>query len=120
MDGLALVADPSDARRWRLVGPDPALVSAMNAYLGYLVDRNYSPRTVRTYGYGLLAFARWLTATGLSVDRVGTGDVLDFLARESQGRNPGAGRVRMALVAEAAECLEAARRIALFTKTFPT
>ena len=48
MDDLALVADPSDARRWRLTGADPALVPAMNAYLGYLADRNYSPRTVRT------------------------------------------------------------------------
>jgi hypothetical protein len=65
MDGLALVPDPGDARRWRLTGPDPGLVSAMNAYLGYLADRNYSPRTVRTYGYGLLAFARWLAAAGL-------------------------------------------------------
>lgn len=39
-----------------------------------------------------------------------------YLARESAGRNPGAGRVRMALVAEAAECLEAARRIAQFVR----
>ncbi|TFZ00948.1 succinyldiaminopimelate transaminase [Ramlibacter henchirensis] len=37
-----------------------------------------------------------------------------FLARESGGRNPGAGRVRMALVAQTAECLEAAQRIARF------
>ncbi|TFZ08181.1 succinyldiaminopimelate transaminase [Ramlibacter humi] len=37
-----------------------------------------------------------------------------YLARESGGRNPGAGRVRMALVAEAAECLEAAQRIVRF------
>ena len=80
MEGLALLADPSDARRWLLTGPDPALVSAMNAYLGYLADRNYSPRTVRTYGYGLLAFARWLRTAGLSVDEVRTSDVLDFLS----------------------------------------
>ena len=80
MDGLALVADPSDARRWRLTGPDPGLVSAMNAYLGYLADRNYSPRTVRTYGFGLLALARWLTTAGLTVDDLRTSDVLDFLA----------------------------------------
>ncbi len=39
-----------------------------------------------------------------------------YLARESGGRNPGAGRIRMALVAESAECLEAARRIARFVR----
>jgi N-succinyldiaminopimelate aminotransferase len=39
-----------------------------------------------------------------------------YLARESGGRNPGAGRVRMALVAETAECLEAAHRIARFVQ----
>jgi N-succinyldiaminopimelate aminotransferase len=39
-----------------------------------------------------------------------------FLARESGGANPGVGRVRMALVAEAEECLEAARRIVEFAK----
>ena len=39
-----------------------------------------------------------------------------FLARDSAGINPGAGRVRMALVAETDECLEAARRIVEFTK----
>lgn len=37
-----------------------------------------------------------------------------YLAREFGGVNPGKGRVRMALVAETAECLEAARRIADF------
>jgi len=40
-----------------------------------------------------------------------------FLARESGAVNPGANRVRMALVAEADECLEAARRIVEFTNT---
>ena len=34
-----------------------------------------------------------------------------YLARPAQGFNPGAGRIRMALVAETAECLEAAQRI---------
>jgi N-succinyldiaminopimelate aminotransferase len=39
-----------------------------------------------------------------------------LLARTAHGVNPGAGRVRMALVAETAECLEAAHRIAAFTR----
>lgn len=39
-----------------------------------------------------------------------------YLAREAQGFNPGAGRIRMALVAETAECLEAAQRIVAFTQ----
>jgi N-succinyldiaminopimelate aminotransferase len=37
-----------------------------------------------------------------------------FLAREAQGVNPGAQRIRMALVAETAECVEAAERIVQF------
>ena len=41
-----------------------------------------------------------------------------LLARESGGLNPGAGRVRLALVADEAECLEAAQRIVSFTRTF--
>ena len=40
-----------------------------------------------------------------------------LLAREAHGLNPGAGRIRLALVAEEAECLEAARRIVSFTKS---
>jgi N-succinyldiaminopimelate aminotransferase len=40
-----------------------------------------------------------------------------YLARDSQGNNPGAGRIRMALVAETAECVEAAQRIVQFIKT---
>jgi len=41
-----------------------------------------------------------------------------YLARESGQGNPGAGRVRMALVAETAECVEAAQRIVQFVKSF--
>ncbi len=42
-----------------------------------------------------------------------------YLAREFNGVNPGRGRVRMALVAETAECLEAAERIARFVRQHP-
>ena len=42
-----------------------------------------------------------------------------YLAREFNGINPGRGRVRMALVAETAECLEAAERIARFVRQYP-
>jgi N-succinyldiaminopimelate aminotransferase len=40
-----------------------------------------------------------------------------YLARESAGANPGAGRIRMALVAQTAECLEAAQRIVQFVQS---
>ena len=40
-----------------------------------------------------------------------------YLAREGQGGNPGAQRIRMALVAETAECVEAAQRIVQFVKS---
>ena len=39
-----------------------------------------------------------------------------FLARDAHGSNPGANRVRMALVAEVEECLEAAQRIVSFAR----
>ncbi len=40
-----------------------------------------------------------------------------YLSRTRQGANPGEQRIRMALVAETAECIEAARRIVQFVKT---
>lgn len=40
-----------------------------------------------------------------------------YLAREAQGVNPGAGRVRISLVAGVDECVEAARRIRTFLAT---
>jgi N-succinyldiaminopimelate aminotransferase len=41
-----------------------------------------------------------------------------YLAREANGVNPGANFVRIALVADMEECLEAARRIAEFCTAF--
>ena len=52
----------------------------MNDYLWYLVDRNYSPRTIRTYGFGLLAFCRWLGGEDLDLGEVTTDVLLRFLA----------------------------------------
>ncbi len=43
-----------------------------------------------------------------------------YLARDAHGVNPGRNFVRMALVAEVDECLEAARRIVEFTKKLST
>jgi N-succinyldiaminopimelate aminotransferase len=40
-----------------------------------------------------------------------------YLARESGGANPGWGRIRMALVAPTAECVEAAQRIVQFVQS---
>ena len=40
-----------------------------------------------------------------------------YLARETGGINPGQGRIRMALVAETAECVEAAQRIVQFIQS---
>jgi len=40
-----------------------------------------------------------------------------YLARAADGVNPGQGRVRMALVAETAECVEAAQRIVQFIQS---
>ncbi|HKW85287.1 MAG TPA: succinyldiaminopimelate transaminase [Burkholderiaceae bacterium] len=42
-----------------------------------------------------------------------------LLARDNPAGNPGAGRVRLALVAEVDECLEAARRIVSYVKANP-
>ncbi|RYF55827.1 MAG: succinyldiaminopimelate transaminase [Comamonadaceae bacterium] len=41
-----------------------------------------------------------------------------FLARESQGRNPGTGRVRIALVAPLSQCVEAAHRMVRFNAIY--
>ena len=40
-----------------------------------------------------------------------------YLARDARGHNPGAGRIRMALVAETAECVEAAERMVQFIQS---
>ena len=42
-----------------------------------------------------------------------------YLSRDVDDFNPGAGRIRMALVAPLAECIEAAQRIRHFLQSQP-
>lgn len=65
--------------RWWLVGPGSAVPEVVNAFLGYLSDRGYSPRTVRSYAYDLLAFCRWLAGERLGLAEVRTDVLLRFL-----------------------------------------
>ena len=58
------------------------------------------------------AFARDLFATYNVIALPGS-----YLARAVDGNNPGAGRIRMALVADTSECLEAAQRVVQFVKS---
>ena len=79
MDTTRIVLERSSGS-WRVSGGDPPLVRLPNEYLGYLEDRNYSPRTIRTYGYGLVAFCRWLAETNRGLEALVTDDVLAFLS----------------------------------------
>jgi site-specific recombinase XerD len=90
-DEGGLVVAESDAG-WRLAGPAAAGFALVDEYLGYLADRNYSPRTVRAYAFDLLHLCRWLAGEGLGLDAVTTDVLLRFLAscRESvTARRPG-------------------------------
>ena len=74
---------------WRLVGPSVVGFELINDYLGYLVDRNFSPQTVRAYGFGLLAFARWLDGEGIELAAVTTETLLGFLRACREASVPG-------------------------------
>jgi site-specific recombinase XerD len=77
-DGSLVVAESGGG--WQLGGPGAAGFRLVNDYLGYLADRNYSPRTVRAYAFDLLHFCRWLAGEGLGLDGVTTDVLLRFLA----------------------------------------
>ncbi|MDE8649974.1 tyrosine-type recombinase/integrase [Rhodococcus qingshengii] len=61
----------------------------VNEYLGYLADRNYSPRTLRAYGYDLLAFCRWLESENIDLESVTTETVLGLMRHCRQTPIPG-------------------------------
>jgi integrase/recombinase XerD len=72
-----------------VVGPEAGRFVLVNEYLDHLLDRNYSPLTVRAYGFDLLAFCRWLVGEGIGLQAVDTGVLLRFLAACRQARLPG-------------------------------
>src|SRR3954447_4124257 len=74
---------------WALAGSAAARFGLVDDYLGHLADRNYSPKTVRAYGYDLLAFCRWLAAEDLSLPEVTTEVLLRFLRACREARVPG-------------------------------
>ncbi len=53
---LSVAADEHGV--WQLRGSAAEDFGLVNEFLGYLADRNFSPRTCRAYAYDLLAFAR--------------------------------------------------------------
>jgi len=71
------VAKVSDT--WRIAGSASATFGAMNEYLSYLRDRNYSAMTIRAYGYSLVAFGRWLLTQEITLEEVSTTNILDYL-----------------------------------------
>lgn len=93
----------------------PILASAMNVALpdaGFYLWAEVPRAFGGTTGGSDTDFARALYAQYNVTVLPGS-----YLAREAQGFNPGAQRVRMALVAETAECAEAARRIVQFIQS---
>jgi integrase/recombinase XerD len=74
---------------WLLAGAGSERFGLVNEYLSYLADRNYSPRTVRAYGFDLLAFCRWLSAEQVEPAAVTTDALLRFLAACRQATVPG-------------------------------
>jgi len=96
IDGLSLEKNESG---WCLIGDAADGFALVNDYLGYLADRNYSPRTIRSYGFSLLAFCRWLTGEGIGLSAVTTDVLLRFLAacrtERVAGRPSGSNVVRL-------------------------
>jgi len=84
--GLRLDRNPAGVA---IAGVESERFSLVNEYLSYLVDRNYSLQTVRVYGFGLLAFCRWLALENIDLDSVTTDVLLRFLAACRQATVPG-------------------------------
>lgn len=74
---------------WVLAGEGASGFGLVDEYLAHLLDRNYSPKTVRAYGYDLLAFCRWLRAEQQPLETVSTEVLLRFLRACREAKVPG-------------------------------
>jgi N-succinyldiaminopimelate aminotransferase len=108
------VAENRELYRRKFDEVTPMLAAVLDVKLpdaGFYLWAGVNPRNTGDAG-GDAGFARDLLAQYNVTVLPGS-----YLARESGGANPGAGRIRMALVAETAECVEAAQRIVQFVKS---
>ena len=84
-----LSAAVDDDGVWQLYGTAAEKFGLVNEFLGYLADRNFSPRTCRAYAYDLLAFARWLSGEQLGLAEVNVDVLLRFLTVCREATLPG-------------------------------
>ncbi len=105
----AHVVDNRAQYRAKFAHVTPVLASVMNVRLPDAGFYLWAQVPQKMFGGSDVDFARELLAQYNVTVLPGS-----YLARESAGHNPGQGRIRMALVAQTAECLEAAQRIVQF------
>ncbi|MGH3976534.1 MAG: site-specific integrase, partial [Pseudonocardiaceae bacterium] len=74
---------------WSLAGVDASRFVLVDEFLTHLVDRNYSPKTVRAYGYDLLGFCRWLHVEDVDVADVDVEVLLRYLRACREAKVPG-------------------------------
>jgi site-specific recombinase XerD len=91
---LCLVSDDQlsvvrEGEVWLLSGLSVSRFGLINEFLGYLADRNYSPRTRRSYAFDLLGFARWLDGEGIELGGVDVDVLLRFLTACREAVLPG-------------------------------
>jgi integrase/recombinase XerC len=84
-----LLSVAGDGGVWVLRGEAAARFGLVNEFLGYLADRNFSPRTCRAYAFDLLAFARWLDGEGVGLAEVDVDVLLRFLTACREATVPG-------------------------------
>src|SRR5579875_2735237 len=75
--------------------PDQRAAAACNEYLADLRDTFARPSTIRSYGYDILRWLRFLTAIGVRFDEATRGDYGDFMRwLRVAGKTGGARRAR--------------------------
>jgi len=82
------VSAREDAPFWVVLEDTGQEVAIIAGYLGYVATRGFSRHTVRAYAYDMLAFWRWLAATGKDVWQVTTEDLLRYIEWEKRRENP--------------------------------